>query len=174
MQSLSFISPVVNKFLSFFEGIFCGLTKPARESLSLLVLGIVVTGCISVRKNFLYVISKISSKNLKSFYYLLSHGKICLSLWSKHIVRLALSCIPKDLVAMPILLVIDDTMVEKAGTHFACRKRLFDHSGYRLAKNKSSKSEDKGNFINGHCFVTLLMLIPVIIQDGAVRVSIQS
>lgn len=168
MTSLNFVSPVVNHFLSFFQAIFAGATKPARESLSLLVLGIVMTSCISVRRHFQYVISKISSKKLKSFYYLLSHGKIRLSLWSRQIVRLALSCIPENLAAMPVLLVIDDTMVEKEGSHFAYRKRLFDHSGYRIAKNNSSKSKDKGNFIDGHCFVSLLMLVPVFTLNGTV------
>ena len=69
---------------------------------------------------------------------------------------------------MPILLVIDDTMVEKEGSHFAYRKRMFDLSGYRLSKNKSSKSNDKGAFINGYCFVSLLMLVPVITLNGTV------
>lgn len=168
MDSLIFISPVVNKFLTFFRAIFGELTKPARMSMSLLVLGIVVTSSISVRRCFQCVISKLSSKKLKSFYYLLAHGKIRLSVWSRHIVQLALSCIPEELAAMPILLVIDDTMVEKEGSHFAYRKRMFDHSGYRLSKNKSSKSKDKGAFIDGHCFVSLLMLVPVITLNGTV------
>ena len=43
MNSLIFISPVVNKFLTFFRAIFGELTKPAKMSMSLLVLGIVVT-----------------------------------------------------------------------------------------------------------------------------------
>lgn len=168
MQSLVFISPLVNTFLSFFEGIFAGTTRPARNSLSLLVLAIIVTGSLSVRRCFNQVMSKLSPKKLKSFYYLLSKGKLSLILWSRHLIRLALSAVPENLSSMSIVLAVDDTMVEKEGTHFAHRKRLFDHSGYRLARAGAAKSDDKGRFIDGHCFVTLLMLVPTLSPNGQV------
>lgn len=37
-----------------------------------------------------------------------------------------------------------------------------------LQRTDPRKSEDKGNFIDGHCFVTLVMLVPVVTLNGAV------
>ncbi len=79
MDSLVFISPLVSMFLSFFQGIFAGSPRPTRTSLNLLVLGIVCTGSLSVRGCFHRVMSKLSSKNLKSFYYLLAKGKMVIT-----------------------------------------------------------------------------------------------
>ena len=129
MDSLIFISPFVNKFLTFFQFIFARQTKPARQSLLLLLLGIVVTSCLSVRKCYTRVVSRISGKSLNSFYFLLKNGKIDLNVWSAQLIRLALRCIPAEYEDAPILLAVDDTLVEKEGSHFAHRERLFDHSG---------------------------------------------
>lgn len=63
--------------------VFDFLPGNASMSMSLIVLGIVVTGSISVRRCFQCVILKLSSKKLKSFYYLLSHGKMHPSVWSR-------------------------------------------------------------------------------------------
>ena len=167
MDSLIFISPFVNKFLTFFQFIFARQTKPARQSLLLLLLGIVVTSCLSVRKCYMHVISRISSKILNSFYSLLTNGKIDLNVWSAQLIRLALRCIPAEYEEAPILLAVDDTLVEKEGSHFAHRERIFEHSGYRDKKeNKEKSQEKKGHFINGHCFVSLIMLIPAMMSSG--------
>lgn len=63
MDSLIFISPFVNKFLTFFQFIF------ARQSLLLLLLGIVVTSCLSVRKCYMRVVSRISGNSLNFFIF---------------------------------------------------------------------------------------------------------
>ena len=167
MDSLIFISPFVNKFLTFFQFIFARQTKPARQSLLLLLLGIVVTSCLSVRKCYMHVVSRISGKSLNSFYFLPKNGKIDLNVWSAQLIRLALRCIPAEYEDAPILLAVDDTLVEKEGSHFAHRERLFDHSGYRDKKeNKEKSQERKGHFIDGHCFVSLIMLIPAMMSSG--------
>lgn len=69
MDSLIFISPFVNKFLTFFQFIFARQTKPARQSLLLLLLGIVVTSCLSVRKCYMRVVSRISGNSLNFFIF---------------------------------------------------------------------------------------------------------
>ena len=77
MDSLIFLSPFVNKFLSFFQFIFVNQTKPTRHSLLLLLLGIVMTSSLSVRKCYMRIISRISGKSLNSFYNLLTNGNFC-------------------------------------------------------------------------------------------------
>ena len=61
-----------------------------------------------------------------------------------------LSVIPEHLFRHLIILSIDDTMVEKHGEHFENRELLFDH-----AKHNGS------NYLNGHCFVSVMLSIPV-------------
>lgn len=112
METLIFLSPIVNMFLSYFLSIFAEQTKPSRERLLFLIMGIVVTGSVSIRKCYRHVISKLTNKKLKSFYYVLGHGKVRLSSWSKNTIKLALTC-PGYVKDAPILLVIDDTLVEK-------------------------------------------------------------
>ena len=167
MDSLIFISPFVNKFLAFFQYIFVSERKATLYNLLLLVLGIVVTSSLSVRKCFRHVASRLSDKSLNSFYYLLSDSKICLNIWSTQIIKLALRCIPPAYEEAPILLAVDDTLVEKEGTEFAHRGKLFEHSGYSQPKGNSAASQNKkGRFIYGHCFVTLIMLIPAMTITG--------
>ena len=168
MNTLIFLSPIVNTFLSYFMSIFAEQTKPCRERLRFLIMGIVLTGSLSIRKCYQHVISKLTDKRLKSFYYVLDQGKVRLSSWSKNLIELALSC-PGYVMGAPILLVIDDTLVEKTGTHFEFWQKLFDHSGYRKARRGQSNSQGKkGDYINGHCFVTLLMLVPIMSGDKIV------
>lgn len=181
MDSLIFISPFVNKFLAFFQSIFIRERKPTRYSLLLLLLGIVVTGTLSVRKCFRHVASRLSDKSLNSFYYLLSNGKIGLNVWSAQIIRLALRCIPPACEEAPILLAVDDTLVEKEGTEFAHISWHPKHSGYSRKKDSSSdesqeksdaSQKKKGHFIRGHCFVTLVMLIPAMTAAGLRHVPV--
>ena len=61
MDSLIFISPFVNKFLAFFQYIFVSERKATQYNLLLLVLGIAVTSCLSVRKCFRHVVSRLGS-----------------------------------------------------------------------------------------------------------------
>ena len=143
MDSLIFLSLFVNKFLSFFQFIFVNQTKPTRHSLLLLLLGIVMTSSLSVRKCYMRIISRISGKSLNSFYNLLTNGKIDLNVWSAQLIRLSLRCIPAEYEDAPILLAVDDTLVEKEGSHFAHRERLFDHSGYRDKKNDKENSQER-------------------------------
>lgn len=160
-------SPFVNKFLVFFQYIFVSERKATQYNLILLVSGIVVTSGLSVRKCFRHVTSKLSDKSLNSFYYLLSDGKISLNIWSTQIINLALRCIQPVYEDAPMLLAVDGTLVEKVGTEFAHRGKLFDHSGYSQPKGKSAASQNKkGRFIYGHCFVTLSILIPGITNTG--------
>ena len=48
-------------------------------------------------------------------------------------------------------------MVEKYGEHFENRAKLFDHAGH-----------NGSNYLNGHCFVSIMMSIPVF-DNGGIR-----
>lgn len=97
-----------------------------------------------------WFLKKVTDKSLTSFYYLLSYTNLNLKYLMQTTVELALSCIPSPLKSLPVFVIIDDTLQAKFGAHFECRKKLFDHT----ARNGS-------NYLKGHCFVGLILKIPV-------------
>ena len=64
--------------------------------------------------------------------------------------RIALHLIPDSLKTQPVFLCIDDTMVAKFGTKFENVSKLFDHAAH-----------NGSNYLNGHCFVSLMLCVPV-------------
>lgn len=64
--------------------------------------------------------------------------------------KIALHLIPESLKSQPIFICIDDTMVSKFGLKFENVSKLFDHAAH-----------DNSNYLNGHCFVSLMLCIPV-------------
>lgn len=63
---------------------------------------------------------------------------------------LALKLVPADLKSQPLFLCIDDTVVSKFGTKFENASKLFDHAAH-----------NGSNYLNGHCFVSLMLCVPV-------------
>ena len=63
---------------------------------------------------------------------------------------MALKLIPEKLQSQPVFLCIDDTMVSKFGKKFEDVAKLFDHAAH-----------NGSNYLNGHCFVSLMLCIPV-------------
>ena len=84
------------------------------------------------------------------FYYLCSYAKVNYSSFMNTTVRIALSLIPTSLRSQPLLLCIDDRMVAKYGTKFEEVSKLFDHAVHQGS-----------SYLHGHCFVNLLLCIPV-------------
>ena len=107
----------------------------------------------SIRFIYDWFLKKVTDKSLNSFYYLLSYTNLNLKYLMQTTVELALSCIPAPLRALPVFLVIDDTLQAKFGAHFESRKKLFDHT----ARNGS-------NYLKGHSFVGLILKIPVYVK----------
>ena len=64
--------------------------------------------------------------------------------------RIALHLIPNLLKTQTIFLCTDDTMVAKFGTKFENVSKLFDHAAH-----------NGSNYLNGHCFVSLMLCVPV-------------
>jgi hypothetical protein len=103
---------------------------------------------------FLYdnFIRKYFKKSLNSFYYFLSYLNFSCEALLITTVKISLSLIPQELQGnSTIFLTIDDTLQAKSGKHFDCYYKLFDHS----AKNGTS-------YLNGHCFVSLIINIPLL------------
>ncbi len=63
---------------------------------------------------------------------------------------MTLKLIPESLRSQPVFLCIDDTMVPKFGKKFDNVSLLFDHAAH-----------NGSNYLNGHCFVSLMLCVPV-------------
>ena len=63
---------------------------------------------------------------------------------------MALNLIPEKLQSQPVFLCIDDTMVSKFGKKFEDVSKLFDHAAHHGS-----------NYLNGHCFVSVMVCVPV-------------
>ena len=150
MTSLYTTNSMIDKLWKQFSEIFLDATQPTAKHLFEMVLSVyALNGFQSVKYNFEHFIGAISDHKLKSFYYALNEGKIDPQDWMKRLVETALSICPSD-PQQPVIVAIDDTLIEKYGEKFAHRSKLFDHAGH-----------NGSNYLNGHCFVSLLLSIPV-------------
>ena len=124
---------------------------PTVETLFLLVLSILVMeSAPSIRFLYRHFLSGITEKSLNTFYHACSYAKVDYSRFMNVTVSLALKLIPEKLRVQPVFLCIDDTMVSKFGKKFEDVSKLFDHA----AHNGSL-------YLNGHCFVSLMLCVPV-------------
>ena len=141
----------LNRLFRFFECYFSDATLPTMENLFLLVVSMLALDCFhSVRFAWIHIISRFTNKSLNSFYYTLEHGRFDCHRWLLVTARHALCAIPHQLREWSVFLSIDDTMVEKYGLKFQAASRLFDHAAH-----------NGSNYLNGHCFVSLMLHVPV-------------
>ena len=108
----------------------------------------------SVRSLYRHFLSGITAKSLNAFYYACSYAKADYSAFMNVTARLAFKLIPADLKSQPLFLCIDDTMVSKFGKKFEDVSKLFDHAAH-----------NGSNYLNGHCFVSLMLCVPVWNRD---------
>ena len=156
MTSLYTKDTVIGKLWKEISQIFSKETKPTRQHLFEMILSVfALNGFQSVKCSFEHFINEVSEFQLKSFYYTLNEGKIALTDWMKNLIVLALS-LSQKISSQPIILSVDDTLVEKYGKHFAHWSKLFDHAAHHGS-----------NYLNGHCFVSLELSLPV--QDHSDR-----
>ena len=76
-------------------------------------------------------------------------------------VSIVLNLIPGNLRSQPVFLCIDDTMVPKSGKKFEDVSKLFDHAAH-----------NGSNYLNGHCFVSIMLCVPVWNQNRIRYVSV--
>lgn len=124
---------------------------PTIETLFLLVLSILaMESACSIRSLYRHFLSGITKKSLNAFYYACSYAKTDYSGFMNITAGMALKLIPQNLQSQPVFLCIDDTMVAKSGTKFENVSKLFDHAAH-----------SGSNYLNGHCFVSLMLCVPV-------------
>lgn len=104
----------------------------------------------SIRFLYRHFLSKISDKSLNTFYYVCSYANIDYSRFMNITASIALNLIPGNLGSQPVFLCIDDTMVPKSGKKFEDVSKLFDHAAH-----------NGSNYLNGHCFVSVMLCVPV-------------
>jgi hypothetical protein len=99
-------------------------------------------------------LSGITARSLNAFYYACSYAKADCSVFMNVTAKLALRLVPADLRSQPLFLCIDDTVVSKFGKKFEDVSKLFDHAAH-----------NGSNYLNGHCFVSLMLCVPVWDRD---------
>ena len=147
---------VFGRIYSFYSRFFEKASKPTRHTLTLFAISIlVVEGVESVRYVYRRFFSTVAKKSLNTLYYILSRAKVDHSRFSEALASVALSLVPKAFKNHPVFLCVDDTLIAKWGTEFQDVSRLFDHSAH-----------DGKQYLNGHCFVSLMLCVPVWKDDG--------
>lgn len=115
----------------------------------------------SIRFLYEHFIKKYSKKTLNSLYYVLSYIHFPTEELMKITVGIVVSLIPKYLKDTTVFLTIDDTLQSKFGKKFDCYYKHFDHT------KKSGNS-----YLNGHCFVSLVINIPLHYQGKTKILSV--
>lgn len=111
----------------------------------------------SIRFLYRHFLSKITEKSLNAFYYACSYAKVDDSRFMNVTIPMALKLVPKPLGAQPVFLCIDGTMVPKFGKKFEDVSKLFGHAAH-----------NGSNYLNGHCFVSVMLCVPVWDKDKIV------
>jgi len=158
METLYQNARTIKRLKEYFQPYLCLLTQPSGTKFFLILLAMLSMQFVtSIRNIYNWFLSGICNKSLNSYYHLLSYADIPLDAFFRITVKTALSLIPKEIYGLPVFLIIDDTMQAKFGTHFECYKTMFDH-----ARHNGS------NYLKGHCFVALMIGVPVIV-GGNIR-----
>ena len=122
---------------------------------------LVMESADSIRSLYRHFLSGITGKSLNAFYYACSYAKVDYSRFMNVTASLALKLVPAQLRSQPVLLCIDDTMISKFGTKFEDVSNLFDHAAHHGS-----------NYLNGHCFVSLMLCVPVWLDRKIVYQSV--
>lgn len=142
---------IIGRLYRYFYIYFQAFSAPTTQTLFLLVLSILtIESADSIRTLYRHFIAGITEKSLNAFYYACSYAKTDYSRFMNVTARMALNLIPHNLGTQPVFLCIDDTMVSKFGKKFENVSTLFDHAAH-----------GGSNYLNGHCFVSLLLCVPV-------------
>ena len=104
----------------------------------------------SIRFLYRHFLSGITEKSLNAFYYACTHAKVDYFRFMNVTAAMALKLVPERLKSQPVFLCIDDTMVAKFGKKVEDVSKLFDHAAH-----------NGSNYLNGHCFVSLMLCVPV-------------
>ena len=155
------LNPIYSALVRLFEHIFKRETEPTRQNIILLCMSMLyLNACPSIRSMFNMYVSARTTKSMAAFYKMLGRQKLFIDDWPFSLLEIILSKL-QILTNLPFLYIIDDTLVEKKGEHFELRCKLFDHT----AKNGS-------NYLYGHCFVSLVLAIPIIFRAKVMYIKL--
>ena len=142
---------------NLFSQLFSCVTPAAEENFTLYSKALfMLNGVHTLRFMYYHCINEMTSKHLNNFYRCFNEHDL-ITRWREVIANLILKILHVTLATLPIFLIIDDTLVEKVGDHFEFWDKLHDHT------NKNGT-----NYIYGHCFVSLVIAVPVLI-NGSVK-----
>ena len=151
LNSLYNEKTVIGRLHRYFSHYFEIFSAPTAETLFLLVLSMLaMESADSIRSLYRHFLSVITKKSLNAFYYACSYAKADYSGFAQTTAAMALKLIPDSLESQPVFLCIDDTMASKFGTKFENVSKMFDHAAH-----------NGSNYLNGHCFVSLMLCVPV-------------
>lgn len=144
------IFKTVKIYLSLYSSIF---HKRSYNNFERIVCAMVcLQGVNSIKFIYDRFISKYWNIALNSLYYFLADDQISIKKLMLKTVEIGLSLVSPEIKdKTTIYLLIDDTLQAKFGKKFDCYTKLFDH-----AKHTGSC------YLNGHCFVSLAMSIPIV------------
>ena len=111
----------------------------------------------SIRSLYRHFLPGITQKSLNAFYYACSYAKADCFRFMNVTAAMALKIIPQNLASQPVFLCIDDTMAAKSGKKFEDVSKLFDHAAH-----------NGSNYMNGHCFVSVMLCVLVWNKDKIV------
>ena len=153
---------LIGRLYKYFYNYFDTCSAPTAQTLILLLLSILaLESADSIRFLYRHFLSKITDKSLNAFYYACSYAKVDYSRFMFVTASMALKLVPESLGAQPVFLCIDDTMVPKFGKKFEDASKLFDHAAH-----------NGSNYLNGHCFVSVMLCVPVWDKDKIVYQSV--
>ena len=142
---------IIGRLFSYFQIYFSAFSISTAQSLFLLVLSMpAMESADSIRYLYRHFLSKVTQKSLNAFYYACSYAKIECSIFMNTTARPALGIIPESLKNEPVFLCIDDAMTAKYGQKSEDVSKLFDHAAH-----------NGSNYLNGHCFVNLMLCVTV-------------
>ena len=152
MDSLYNENHILGRLFRKFMDLFPQATKSTKKLLALFLIGQLCTKHFtSVRNLHKTFLSSVCDKKLNSYYHALSNDKIANTQIRQMLAKMSLSIIPESLAKEPVVIAIDDTTIAKFGKKFADVQYLYDHSIH----------DSKNHMVNGHCFVSLTMSVPV-------------
>jgi len=150
-KSLYNKNTVTGKLFYFFSVYFAGLSAPTAESLAfLLVAMLALESAGSIRSLYRHFLAKATGKSLNAFYYLCPYAKVDYSGFMAMTAKIAPGIIPDTFRPLPVLPCVDDTIVPKSGTKIEGVSKLFDHAAHKGCR-----------YLDGHCFVSLMLCVPV-------------
>lgn len=142
---------VIGRLFYYFSAYFENVPVPTAQSLFLLLVSMLaLESASSIRFLYQHFLSKVTEKSLNAFYYACSYAKVNYSAFMNVTVKIALKVIPDFIAYHPVFLCLDDTIVPKSGKKFEQVSRLYDHAAHHGSC-----------YLNGHCFVSLMLCVPV-------------